>query len=181
MSARAYARHRGIHHSSVLRAIQQGRITRRGDGKIDAKKADRQWEASTDQSKPLNSVTGKPKHRKKNGMSAPVEMAGAPEPSGNGMSQTARTYADARARREESKAKQAELEYARAVGRFRDVDEVKAAAYRAGRQSRDRLLAAPARLAPQVAAVTNVRKCRLILDEAMRELCAEIERLMEET
>lgn len=64
MGLRAYARHRGVTLAAVQKAIRSSRIKRRRDGKIDADLADVMWEANTDQSKPLNSVTGNPKHRR---------------------------------------------------------------------------------------------------------------------
>lgn len=48
MSLRAYARHRGVSHQAVSKAIQTGRITPLPDGTIDAEKADEEWAARTD-------------------------------------------------------------------------------------------------------------------------------------
>jgi predicted DNA-binding transcriptional regulator AlpA len=45
-SIRGYARHRGVSHTAVRKALQTGRITAGPDGKIDAKSADRQWAGS---------------------------------------------------------------------------------------------------------------------------------------
>src|SRR3989304_5281631 len=86
MSYRAYARHRGVSPEAVSKAVKTGRITAGTDGKIDPKKADLEWEANTDPSKPLNSVSGTPKHRKPPGSpkipGADVEAAGSALPGG---------------------------------------------------------------------------------------------------
>jgi hypothetical protein len=50
LGIRAYARHRGVSHPVVLRALARGHITAR-NGKIDADLADLQWQANTDPSK----------------------------------------------------------------------------------------------------------------------------------
>lgn len=47
LSIRAYARHRGVSHVAVLRAIKAGRILREADGTIDQVKADLAWDRST--------------------------------------------------------------------------------------------------------------------------------------
>ena len=50
-SIRAYARHRGVSHVAVLRAIKTGRVPAEPDGTIDAAKADAAWARSTDPAK----------------------------------------------------------------------------------------------------------------------------------
>ena len=47
LSIRAYARHRGVSHVAVLRAIKAGRIPKEPDGTIDRAKADAAWDRST--------------------------------------------------------------------------------------------------------------------------------------
>ena len=47
LSIRAYARHRGVSHVAVKKAIDTGRITPLPDGTIDPVAADAQWAANT--------------------------------------------------------------------------------------------------------------------------------------
>ena len=47
LSIRAYARHRGVSHVAVKKAIDTGRITPLPDGTIDPVVADAQWAANT--------------------------------------------------------------------------------------------------------------------------------------
>jgi len=47
LSIRAYARHRGVSHVAVKKAIDTGRITPLADGTIDPEAADAQWAQNT--------------------------------------------------------------------------------------------------------------------------------------
>ncbi len=47
ISIRAYAKHRGVSHTAVEKAIAAGRITMLPDGSIDAATADADWERNT--------------------------------------------------------------------------------------------------------------------------------------
>jgi len=47
LSIRAYARHRGVSHVAVKKAIDSGRITQNPDGTIDADTADQDWQRNT--------------------------------------------------------------------------------------------------------------------------------------
>jgi hypothetical protein len=48
LSLRAYARHRGVSHQAVSKAVRTGRITQLPDGTIDPERADKEWAARTD-------------------------------------------------------------------------------------------------------------------------------------
>ena len=48
LSIRAYAKHRGISHTAVRKAVEAGRIPQEPDGSIDPVKADAAWAANTD-------------------------------------------------------------------------------------------------------------------------------------
>ena len=43
LSIRAYARHRGVSHVAVKKAIDSGRITPEADGTLDPQRADAEW------------------------------------------------------------------------------------------------------------------------------------------
>ena len=60
LSIRAYARHRGVSHVAVLRAIKTGRVTPEPDGTIDPAKADASWERSTDPGRNKPTAQSKP-------------------------------------------------------------------------------------------------------------------------
>ena len=107
VSQRAYARHRGVTHRAVQKAIAAGRIPVSSDGKVDPDVADRAWVANTDESKPRNSVSGTPR---------PVRYAdsgaGTSSAVPNG-SAAASGYQTARALHETYRARTARLEFER--------------------------------------------------------------------
>src|SRR5437867_1423 len=77
LSIRGYARHRGVSHTAVRKALAAGRITPSPDGTIDPAVADEQWATATNLSKPRNSVTGVPtKHRAPDAPSDPLGTPG---------------------------------------------------------------------------------------------------------
>jgi hypothetical protein len=99
---------------AVQRAVTSGRIST-VDGKIDPDRADREWRENTDQSKPRNRITGKPKQARVSGEpSEPMDLADADGAhGGNGM---ATGYARARAARELYQAQLAKLQLDRQRG-----------------------------------------------------------------
>ena len=182
MSMREYAKHRGVSHTAVQKAVKTGRITRRKDGKIDSKRADRQWDSSTDVSKPRNSVTGKPKHRRpKDGPPRPEGSGAAGRSNGNGADEDGgggSGYVAARTVREHYLARKAKLDYEQAVGKLLDADEIRRAMYKAGRVSRDLVLTLPSRLAPILAAEIDEAKCLDILEAEVQAVCEDISRAL---
>jgi len=172
ISQRAYAKRRGISHVSVQRAIKSGRITT-VDGKIDPVLADQQWRQNTDQSKPLNRITGNPKHTRTPGEpSVPMDMGGGDDTSG-GIG-TATGYARARAARELYQAQLAKLELDRRRGALVSADEVRLGAFNMARKARDQLIALPERLATVLAAVQEPIEVQRILEEEIERICQEI-------
>jgi hypothetical protein len=178
LTIRGYARHRGVSHSAVRRAIKDGRISKQPDGTIDATRADRQWELRTDPTKPLNSVTGEPKHRRQAGAPpSPMGSHGAGNEGGNEASdRVPSNYAAARAVRETYLARLSKLEYERASGKLVDVDEVRAAVFQKARTTRDGMMAIPSRVAPILAALTDPAKIHDVLLEEIRRVCFELSR-----
>lgn len=191
MGVREYARHRGVSPAAVRKAIDTGRITRRKDGKINSTTADRQWNERTDHSKPRNSITGDPKHRReKDEPETPMGMSRgrrrprvAAAPKGNGHAngngngeepEQLSVYAQARGEREQFQALLAKLEYEKAAGLVVDAEAVKQAAFDAGRRARDLLMTLPARVAPILAAMDSDAEVYDTLDKALRQVCDEI-------
>lgn len=134
MSQRAYAAHRGESRRAVQKAIRDGRITVDADGKIDASKADAEWEANTDPAKRRLAVESTP---------------------------AASSFVQARAANELLKAQERKIRLQRLKGEV--VDRVKARALVVDlfRQERDSWLSWPARVAPLIAAELGVASHRL--------------------
>lgn len=177
ISQRAYARRRGVTHTSVQEAIKLGRISTVG-GMIDPVKADKQWKENTDRSKPRNSVTGDPTHRRdprkperpmgedteKTEKEAPDEASG---------------YAFHRARREKYQADLAMLSLGQRSGQLLKADEVKAAAFSEAQRERDILIALPDRLSATLAAIQDPEEVHRILEAEIERICQEISKSAE--
>jgi len=181
LSIRAYARRRGVSHAAVRKAIATGRIVVEKDGMIDPAVADSQWASSTDLSKPLNSVIGIPKKRRKAGSpSEPLGMDGSGVADGlNGpqAGDTARlvsSYAGSRAAHEAYRARMAKLEFERQSGKLVDADGVRAQIFALGRRARDTMLGIPDRLAPILAGEKDPAVIHRLLAEEIERGLSEL-------
>lgn len=172
ISLREYARRRGISLMAVQRAISTGRITT-VDGKIDPAQADREWLENTDQSKPRNRITGRPKQSRAPGEpSEPMDFGATDDTAGgNG---TGSGYAKARAARELYQAQLAKLELDRQRGILVRADEVRVGAFNMARKARDQLIALPERVAAILAATQDAAEVQRILEEEIERICQEI-------
>ena len=160
-SIRAYARHRGVSHVAVLKAVRAGRIQTQ-DGKIDVELADRMWAENTDQAQTRRAPRPNPPAQRAMPASAPLVP---PRPTG---------FAAARAVREGYDARLRELDYKLRVGELVSADEVRVAAFNSNRRARDLLLAVPDRLAAILAGTTDQSEVHNILREEIQRACAEL-------
>lgn len=180
LTIRGYARHRGVSHTAVRKALATGRISAAPDGTIDPQKADRDWAGSTDPSKPLNSVTGMPKMRRVPGApSAPIGAAGSGDAAAGscadeGASRLASSYAASRAARESYQARLAKLDFEQRSGKLVDTDEVRAHIFGLVRRLRDSLLGIPDRLAPVLVGETDQAQIHQRLTEELTTSLAEL-------
>jgi len=172
MSYRAYARHRGVSPEAVSKAVKTGRITAGPDGKIDPKRADREWEANTDPSKPLNSVSGNPKHRKPSG--SPKIPGGDIEAAGGALPGGIPPYLQSRSIREAYLARLSKLEYEEKTGKLVNIDAVRVVGFNAARQARDKLMNMPDRLSPLLAGMDDSHEIHRLLSAEIRLLCEEL-------
>jgi hypothetical protein len=172
ISQREYARRLGVSHVAVQRAVKAGRISA-VNGKIDPTQAGQQWQENTDQSKPRNRITGRPKQARGPGEpSEPMDMSGADE--GIGGTNTAIGYAKARAARELYQAQLAKLELDRRRGTLVRADEVRLGAFNMARKARDQLIALPERLATVLAAIQEPAEVQRILEQEIERICLEV-------
>ena len=131
VSIRAYAKHRGVSHTAVEKAVKQGRI-RTVDGKIDVEQADRDWNRN---SSPVN----KPEPAPRAAASAEPLVAGP-------------SFAQSRAVREAYEARLAKLTWEERIKKLINADEVRVSAYNFSRMIRDRILNVPDRVVGAVLA-----------------------------
>ena len=151
LGVRAYARHRGCSHPTVLQAIKEGRITRDRDGKIDVEAADRAWAANTNQKR-----------------SVPAAST-APSPDSEASGQQ-RSLTAARIDHETIKAKLKELELERELGKVVDADLTRSAWFKTLRIVRDRTLGLADRLADSLALETDPAAVHRMLTRELRNV-----------
>ena len=180
LTIRGYARHRGVSHTAVRKALAAGRITTGPGGGIDPVLADQEWATSTNLSKPRNSVTGVPKKRR--APDAPSDALGvpgleeglAPLSGEGGAPRLVSSYAASRAAREAYLARLAKLDFEQRSGKLIDADEVRAQIFGLGRRLRDALLGLPDRLAPVLAGQADQATVHQLLTEEIMVCLAEL-------
>jgi len=160
LGVRAYARHRGCAHPTVLQAIKEGRIKRDPDGKIDVEVADQAWAANTNRRAAAKAPADKP----------PAET----EASGQQRSLTA-----ARIDHETIKAKLKELELERELGKVVDADVTRAAWFKTLRIVRDRTLGLADRLADPLALETDPAALHGMLTRELRNVLDALDHALE--
>lgn len=157
LSLRAYAKHRGVSHAAVQKAIRSGRIATNADGLIDSERADAEWNAKT-----------RPGQRRgKQAQPATNEPAEAPVAGGL-------DYFRARAIRENYLARLAKIEFEEKTAKLISRDEVQVAAFTKARTVRDNLLNIPDRVAATLAAESDADKAHQILTGEIRKALDEL-------
>ncbi len=160
MNASAYARHRGVSHVAVLKAIKTGRIVKEPDGTINPAKADAAWSGNTNQAQ-QRKKTEEPEKQSPKTTKAVTDSP----PVGGGPS-----FAQSRAVREAYNARLAKLEYEEKSGALVRTDNIKVAWFNVLRVLRDRTLNLPDRLAPLLAAESDPKVARDLLDTELRQI-----------
>lgn len=171
LSRRAYARHRaerglvGGTHTAVNDAVRSGRITLI-DGKIDPEVADIQWAGKTDAVQQARGATGG---------HAPRPGAQSPAPTGD-----REGYFATKERRERAEAELAELDLRERRHELVRVADVERETFLTHRTLRDQFSGVADRIAPIVAAESDVTKCHeIIAGEIRAVLRAVVQRLAE--
>lgn len=167
LSIRGYAAHRGCSKSAVMKAIQDGRITREADGRIDPAKADSQWKRNSDPIQVEAQNTRRP-HEQDKPTAKPKREAAADNSSSEGL-----TYIQSRAIRELYVARLRKLEYEEKASRLVPVEKITVRWFNLARQLRDQLMTVPNRIDAIVAAEGDRFKVNQIIAE-------EITRVLEE-
>ena len=156
LSLRAYAKHRGVSHAAVQKALRSGRITANADGLIDSDQADAEWNAKT-------------RPRQRRARPAPIVRQEPAEAPAAGID-----YFRARAIRESYLARLAKIEFEEKTGKLVSRDEVQVAAFTRGRTIRDNLLNIPDRLAATLAAEADADRVHQILSAEIRQALEEL-------
>ncbi len=180
LSIRAYARHRGVSHVAVKKAIDTGRITPLPDGTIDPVAADAHWAANTTPTR--RSVAAElqeaphPAAVVRETPQTPVSAINRPqreaaEPPAPTLSTGGTSLLQARTVNEVVKAQTNKVRLARLKGELVDRSQAVAHVFKLARAERDAWLNWPARISAQMAAGLGVdpHVLHVALDAAVRQ------------
>jgi hypothetical protein len=131
ISIREYARHCGVSHTAVRKAMQAGRIQQEADGGIDLERADAAWANNT------RSSVETPRQPARQVETLPEPM---PERQVSGNAPSAPDYNKARAVKEFYAARLAKLEFEEREGKLVNIDEINVQHFNRSRRLRDRLI-----------------------------------------
>ena len=152
LSIRAYAKHRGVTEGAVRKAIKQGRISKKDNGKIDPNLADKEWSRNTDPAQIKKTENQELAQEKINNISTPSSPLSAGP-----------SYQQSRAIKEAYNAKLTRLQFEKESKKLISVDEVKISAFNAARMTRDRMLNIPDRVIPALVGKTDIFEMKEIL------------------
>jgi hypothetical protein len=171
LSIRAYARHRGVSHVAVKKAIDTGRITPLPDGTIDPDTADAQWAQNTLQARKAVEPA-KVRHVKARALPG----RDVPEPATPPLSTGGTSLLQARTVNEVLKAKLNNLELAHRKKELVDRAQAVAHVFKLARIERDAWLNWPARISGQIASALGVdaHRMHVALETAVREHLIEL-------
>jgi hypothetical protein len=169
LSIRAYARHRGVSHVAVKKAIDTGRITPEADGTIEPNRADLEWAqntVSTRQPAAAKASPPKPEPRPR----------GLPELTTPALSTGGTSLLQARTFNEVLKFQKNKLELAILKDEQVERARVVAHIYVRSREEREAWLNWPARVSAQMAARLEVdaHEMHIALETAVREHLIEL-------
>ncbi len=171
LSIRAYARHRGVSHVAVKKAIDTGRITPEADGTIEPNRADLEWAQNTLAArKPAAAKTPSPAAELVRPASASVEPVAPPLSTGGTSLLQARTV------NEVVKAQTNKVRLAQLKGDLVDRSQAIAHVFRLARTERDAWLNWPARISAEMAARLEVdaHELHVALESAVRDHLIEL-------
>jgi phage terminase Nu1 subunit (DNA packaging protein) len=161
MTQAEYSRHRDCSREAVRKAVDAGRIKTFGPDKlIDAELADAQWARNT-------------RARVRGGESEASQPAAAQIIVANEVGATT-SYEEARRRRETAEANLAEMKQAEMEGKLILADAVRSAWAAKITGARDALLQIPSRIAPVLAAETDLVEVTALLEAELRQALAEL-------
>ena len=187
LSIRAYARHRGVSHVAVKKAIDTGRITPLPDGTIDPVVADAQWAANTTPTR--RSVVDVASDKLAPQVSAPARetpqaaaatptrlQREAPEVPTPALSSGGTSLLQARTVNEVVKAQTNKVRLARLKGELVDRSQAVAHVFKLARAERDAWLNWPARISGQMASKLGIdaHQMHVALEAAVREHLIEL-------
>jgi hypothetical protein len=173
LSIRAYARHRGVSHVAVKKAIDTGRITPEPDGTIEPNRADLEWAQNT-----LSARKPTAQARIETPLPEPARVVAREPAESNAptLSAGGTSLLQARTVNEVVKAQTNKVRLAQLKGDLVDRSQAIAHVFRLARTERDAWLNWPARITAQMAARLEIdaHELHVALESAVREHLIEL-------
>ena len=172
LSIRAYARHRGVSHVAVKKAIDSGRITPEADGTIEPNRADLEWAQNT-----VSTRKPTPAKTAPAAVESPRARVMEPaEPAAPVLSTGGTSLLQARTVNEVVKAQTNKVRLAQLKGDLVDRSQAIAHVFRLARTERDAWLNWPARVSAEMAAKLEVdaHELHVALESAVRDHLIEL-------
>jgi hypothetical protein len=167
LGLREAAQQLGINHSTLLRRVKTGAVTREPDGTFDVEKCRAQLAANTNLGKQANAKARKPKHA----TPSKDEPEASGEPEDQPPPETSEgDYAEACRQEKWEAVRKKRLERRKREGELLELTEVRQAWGEMVSSARAQLLLLPAKLAPQIAFLSDVRECQAVIDTEIRSL-----------
>jgi hypothetical protein len=166
ISLREFARRNGVSAEAVSKAVKTGRLPAH-DGKLDPAEAQAVWDRSND---PARAGRKLPRSTAKVPQSKPEQSAPAPFPSGFG----GHSYTEVKTRREQVRLARDQFELKRLIGDMVPVADVGQKIDAMIYITRSKLLSLGHKLAPRLAIETDAARCQEVVDEAVREILADL-------
>jgi len=186
LSIRAYARHRGVSHVAVQKAIKAGRIPVEPDGAIDPAKADAAWKRTTDPGRTRKPEAGPAPGSASGPRVKPVSAAALGSVretlKEQGLPAGKISFVEARTAHEIAKAHLARLRLQRMKGELVDRARATALVFRLAREERDAWANWPVRVAALMAAALGVEAhaVQTALETHVRAHLAELAEVLPE-
>ena len=173
LSIRAYARHRGVSHVAVKKAIDSGRITPEADGTIEPNRADLEWAQNTVSARKTATPKSAPAAASEPSRTGAMEPA---EPAAPVLSTGGTSLLQARTVNEVVKAQTNKVRLAQLKGDLVDRAQAIAHVFRLARTERDAWLNWPARISAQMAAKLEIdaHQLHVALESAVRDHLIEL-------
>lgn len=175
ISIRAYARHRGVSHVAVKKAIDTGRITPEADGTLDPERADREWAENTVATRKAT-ASATPKTAPAPQAQRPFVPAPASEPIAPSVSAGGTSLLQARTVNEVLRVQMNKVKLAKDKDELVDRAQAIAHVFSMARAEREAWLNWPARISAQMAAELGIddHTLHLYLETAVRDLLQEL-------
>ena len=173
LSIRAYARHRGVSHVAVKKAIDSGRITPEPDGTIEPNRADLEWAQNTVSARKPATPKSTPAAAAEPPRARGMESA---EPAAPVLSTGGTSLLQARTVNEVVKAQTNKVRLAQLKGDLVDRSQAIAHVFRLARTERDAWLNWPARISAQMAAKLEIdaHELHVAIESAVRDHLIEL-------